>query len=505
MKKMVFVLLSCGWVLSMVSGGRVGSVGYAQSARPNVMLLLTDDQRAGTINALGNTEVITPHLNSLVRRGTTFRQATIMGAMNGAVCAPSRAMLMTGRSLWQIDPGGHSVDSAHHTLPEYLGRQGYRTFHTGKWHNGKASFARSFTGGKHIFFGGMSDHYRVPLHPFDSSGVYPDAAVYFDTTRHSTDLYAEAAVAFLASYSGKSPFFLSVAFQAPHDPRQVPQSYLDLYDTARLSVPVNFLPEHPCDNGELDIRDEWTEPTPRSRASIKGHLRDYYAMITHLDDAIGRIVAALRANDQLENTIIVLAGDNGLALGQHGLMGKQNLYEHSIGVPLVITGPGIAAHRTSDAFVYLSDVYPTLCEWLGMEVPASVTMPSFAVVLRPKESGGRSSSVHAYKNFQRALRTDQYKLIGYNVGGQTHWQLFDRWQDPYETDNLAERSAYASQVQQLRQQLQSQLRSMGDSVDFTQPGWGVPVIMSWYEKMRQRNPEGLQRLRQLTESKANGH
>jgi arylsulfatase A-like enzyme len=145
-----------------------------------------------------------------------------------------------------------------------------------------------------------------------------------------------------------------------------------MYDPKSLPLGENSLPEHPFDNGEMQVRDELLAAYPRDPHEVRRHLAAYYGMITHLDAQIGRVLAALRETGQLDDTIIVLAGDNGLALGRHGLMGKQSLYEHSIHVPLVICGPGIAAGQRSEALVYLLDIFPTLCDLLGLAAPGSV-------------------------------------------------------------------------------------------------------------------------------------
>ena len=111
---------------------------------------------------------------------------------------------------------------------------------------------------------------------------------------------------------------------------------------------------------------------PRDPGEIKRHIAEYYAMISHLDEALGRLLAALEEKGELDNTIIVFSGDNGLAVGQHGLMGKQNLYDHSVRVPLIFAGPGIPQGEQRDALVYLLDIFPTLCDLTGTDIPASV-------------------------------------------------------------------------------------------------------------------------------------
>ncbi|MCF7838435.1 MAG: sulfatase-like hydrolase/transferase, partial [Candidatus Marinimicrobia bacterium] len=357
--------------------------------KPNVLLFLTDDQRFDTIRALGNPEIQTPHLDALVASGTAFTQAHIPGGTCGAVCMPSRAMLHTGRTLFHLQGEGQEIPITHPTLAEVFRAAGYQTFGTGKWHNGRAAFARGFTGGDQIFFGGMTDHWNVPAYRFDPTGRYEARQPYVaDPARsntvqwrpcdhiiagkHSTDLFRDAALQFLSTRNHAQPFFLSVALLAPHDPRTMPEAFRALYDPAQLALPANFLPEHPLDTGALRIRDELLAPHPRTPEDIRRHLAEYYAMITHLDAALGALTAQLRAAGELDRTVIVVAGDNGLAVGQHGLMGKQNLYDHSVRVPLVFSGPGIPAGRQCPALTYLLDVFPTLCDLSGLATPPSV-------------------------------------------------------------------------------------------------------------------------------------
>ena len=149
-----------------------------------------------------------------------------------------------------------------------------------------------------------------------------------------------------------------VSLMAPHDPRTMPKEFLEMYDPEEIKLPENFLTEHPIDTGALRVRDELLAAFPREPNEIKRHIAEYYAMISHLDHAFGRLLTALQEQGKLDNTIIVFAGDNGLALGQHGLMGKQNLYDHSVRVPLIFAGPGIPEGEQRNSPVYLLDIFP---------------------------------------------------------------------------------------------------------------------------------------------------
>ncbi len=425
--------------------------------RPNILFLFTDDQRFDTLHALGNRDIVTPNLDALVENGVTFTHANIMGSTVPAVCAPSRAMLLTGRTLFHVPINLEGQLS----LPEVLRQAGYTTFATGKWHNTPPSFARGFTAGAKIFFGGMSNHLKVPVYDFDPSGKYPKGASYIGK-KFSSELFSDAAVQFLREYTEEQPFFLYLPYTAPHDPRMAPEKYANMYDPRKIPVPENFMPEHPFDNGELRIRDEKLAPWPRTPEIVQEHIAAYYAMITHLDDQMGRVLAALQAAGHADNTIVIFAGDNGLAVGRHGLMGKQNLYEHSVRVPLVVSGPGIPKGEQRDAFCYLLDIFPTLCDLTDLPVPESVEGRSLAPVIAGDQPKVRDTLFFAYKDVQRAVREERYKLIQYSVNGARTTQLFDLANDPWEVKNLADDPTHADHLARLREELTRWQREVSD-------------------------------------------
>ncbi|MFC1509051.1 sulfatase-like hydrolase/transferase [Candidatus Omnitrophota bacterium] len=450
----------------------------APPKRPNILFLFTDDQRFDTIRALGNKHIMTPSLDSLVINGTTFTNAYIMGGTSPAVCAPSRAMLLTGRTLFKVDKQGlwqYDIMPENPTLPETFRKAGYTTFGTGKWHNGQASYSRSFSAGDTIFFGGMSDHFRVPWCDFDPLGNYPAGDDLKDLRKktasgekgkHSSELFSDSAINFLRNYQSDKPFFMYISYTAPHDPREMPEEFRDMYDTDTIPLPANFLPEHPFDNGELKIRDELLEAFPRTPDKIRRHIADYYAMITHLDSQIGRVLKTLEDTGYAENTIIVFAGDNGLAVGQHGLLGKQNVYEYSVHVPLILSGPGIPAGEKRDAFVYLQDIFPTLCNLTGIPVPTTVEGIDLVPALCDENEKIRDTLSFAYMDYQRAVRDERYKLIEYAVNGKRTTQLFDLKNDPWETHNLAGDPAFSEHQNRLRKELIQWRDRLGDTSPF---------------------------------------
>lgn len=435
--------------------------------KPNILLFFTDDQRFDTIRALGNDQIHTPNLDALVGRGTTFTHAHIPGGTCGAVCMPSRAMLHTGRTLFRLDREGQEIPEAHTTLGECFRSAGYTTFGTGKWHNGRSSYARSFSCGDEIFFGGMADHWNIPAYRFDPTGRYDDSCPFvadpfhsntltfrecdhIEAGKHSTDLFVDASIRFLEDRDSPAPFFIYASLMAPHDPRTMPQEFLEMYDPETITLPENFQAEHPIDTGALKIRDELLAAFPRDPTEIRRHIAEYYAMISHLDHAFGRLVGALEEKGELDNTIIVFAGDNGLALGQHGLMGKQNLYDHSVRVPLIFAGPDIPEGRQCNDLVYLLGIFPTLCDVTEVEPPESVEGKSLLPCLRDRNTNPRPFLYLAYADSIRGVTDGRTKLIEYACGAT---QLFDLSRDPLEMESIAERSSSTAILSQMRHTL----------------------------------------------------
>ncbi len=336
----------------------------AAANRPNILFLFADDQRADTIGAWGNPHIQTPHLDRLAAAGFSFRGNYCFGGNSGAVCVPSRAMLLSGKTWFHVNT---ATLEGTKLLPELFGEHGYVTFGTGKWHNGQASWLRAFQQGQAVMFGGMSDHTKVPIRDLGTDGKLTAERL---GQKFSSELFADAAIRFLKRHRGPQPFFLYVAFTAPHDPRMPPLTFREAYYRNRPPLPANFLPQLPFDNGMMaGGRDENLAAWPRTEAVIRNQLAEYYGLITHLDEQIGRLLAALKRSGQAEDTLILYAADNGLALGSHGLLGKQSVFEHSMRVPLIIAGPGIPAGRSTEAFTYLFDLFPTLCDVIGLPRP----------------------------------------------------------------------------------------------------------------------------------------
>ena len=439
--------------------------------KPNIVFFFTDDQRFDTIAALGNAEISTPNIDRLVRNGTSFTHAHIPCGTSAAVCMPSRAMMNTGRALFHIQGEGQKIPLDHTKIGQALRKNGYHTFGTGKWHNGNESFNRSFDAGAEIFFGGMADHWNVPAYDYDPTGEYAATLPYvidpfksaetaerrgdhITAGKHSSEMVCEAATDFIAGYDGDAPFYAYISFLAPHDPRTMPKRFLDMYDQNDMSLPPNFMGGHSFDNGDLHVRDEMLAGFPRAPEETKRHIAEYYAMITHLDDELGKVYDALEKKGVLENTIIIFAGDNGLALGQHGLFGKQNCYDHSVRVPLIFSGPSVPSGKRSDVLVYLFDIFPTVCDLVDIERPESVEGASLAEIIRGSGEKVRDSLYFAFCHWQRAVRRGDCKLIEYVVDGKLSMtQLFDLKNDPWELNNLAFEPSHSLKLREMRDEL----------------------------------------------------
>lgn len=444
--------------------------------QPNVIVLIADDHRFGAMGANLESQVRTPTLDRLMREGTSFERTYTMGGLTAAVCVPSRACLMTGRHTFEAVVGRQVEDYADlqtlrpelKLLPEVFRDAGYRTFGIGKWHNDPASFNRAFHGGEAIFFGGMGDHFDLPLHTYAPSGAYA-APAGSTGGRHATDVFVDAALDFLRDPDETAPFFLYLAFTAPHDPRTAPAAYADWYSPEHIDVTrfPNLYPEHPFDCGDLDVRDELLAPRPRRPGETQRHLADYYAMISHMDARIGDLLDCLAETGQADHTILLYLSDHGLGLGQHGLMGKQNLYEHSLRIPCLWRGPGIPAGRQSHRLVQHMDILPTLCGLTGMQSPPGAYGQSLFDAAGEESREGRSAILSVYKNLQRCVVEHDRKLIQYfeDQDGRavlSYEQLFDLQTDPFETCNLAFAPGYGGELVRLRNVLRALQEECGD-------------------------------------------
>lgn len=417
------------------------------AARPNILHIHADDHRADGLGALGAKGLITPNLDSLVARGMTFTRAYTQGSMIGAVCTPSRTMMLTGRS-WQRIPGAPSAlpgatDPATF-LPSVLAAAGYRTWHMGKGGN-------AFTAGVNAFQTSIIDDARSADNPATDRA-------------HASSRLADRTIAFLKEHAARkdgAPFYAYLAPPVPHDPRSAEPRFHAMYEPSRITLSPAFMPLHPWDNGEMTVRDERLAPWPRTEEDTRRQTADYYACVTGLDHHVGRIFAALKESGQWEDTVIVFSGDNGLSLGEHGLFGKQNLYEFGgMHVPLVIAGPGIPQGRTS-AFAYLMDLFPTFISLAGAKAPEGIDGRDLTPVIRGESKAVREASYLGYRDCMRSVSDGRWKLIRYPLVDRT--QLFDLEKDPHELTNLADQPAHAATRKRLQDLLTAEMKAHDDS------------------------------------------
>ena len=433
------------------------------STQPNILFLIADDHRASAIGAYGDPIVRTPTLDRLCGEGVSFHQNCHMGGLSGAVCVPTRACIHTGTHVFRAPVGNdmsdptnlRTLDPGHTFLGELFRQNGYDTFATGKWHNDTASFARSFGDAENVFFGGMDSHFKVKVQDYDPSGTY-DSNRQRIGEQFSTDLFGDSAIRFLDRQDGSRPFFLYCAFTAPHDPRTPPDDWADVYSPEAMPLPPNFASVHPFDNGEMWVRDEKLADFPRTAEDTRRHIAEYYGMISDMDEKIGEILSVLARNGLAENTIVVYTADHGLSVGQHGLLGKQNLYDHSVRVPLLLRGPGVPSSKRVDALSHTYDVYPTLCELAGWGIPASVDARSLLPLMEGSAEATRPYLHSVYKNVQRMTQDQEWKLITYSSDGDQgcdRRQLFHIASDPWELNDLSESENAASERNRLEEEL----------------------------------------------------
>lgn len=430
--------------------------------KPNVLFILADDLRADALGCYGNSVIKTPNIDRLAGAGMLFTNSYIMGGHHGAISAPSRAMLLSGKYLFNVYDKLDGV----YTMPMHFASAGYETFGTGKWHNEKAAFEKSFQNGRNVFLGGMADHFNIPVSDMGDDGKLSQPV----NKGFSTDLFTEAALDFINDYSEerkKQPFFCYVAFTVPHDPYSPGPDFVDRYSPDSIKLPGNFMPLHPFAFDDLTVRDENLLPWPRPAEKMKMVLADYYGLIEHLDKNLGEIIALLKKNRLYKNTIIVFTSDNGLATGSYGLLGKQNLYEHSMRVPLIISGPGIPEGKRSEAFAYLFDLFPTLSELCSLPAPEGIDGQSLEPVISGRQKEIRSSVFTAYRNTIRAVRTDEWKLIRYPERDYT--QLFNLIGDPLELINLSSDTTLTRVSEQLYDLIAEWQEKTGDTISLTSP------------------------------------
>ncbi len=468
----------------------ISSCSTKEDPKPNILFLFTDDQTHTAIRALGNAEIYTPNIDRLVNRGTTFTNTYNMGGWNGAICTASRSMLISGRSLWRVNEyrkHWQDGDSIENTWGRIMAANGYQTYMTGKWHVDAAADS-VFGQAAHIRPGMPRDArltwkddkvnypdrkfpigYNRPLSESDDSWSPSDPKFggFWEGGKHWSEVVKDDALVFLDSaQKSDDPFFMYIAFNAPHDPRQAPQEYQDMYDLDNISLPESYktLPDYQEEIGNGPrLRDEALAPFPRTEYAVKVHMKEYYAIISHLDAQIGKILDALDATGKADNTYIFFTSDHGLAVGRHGFIGKQNPYEHSVKPPLILAGPDIPAGEKRDALVYLQDLMPTALDLAGVEKPQYVEFQSLLPLVKGEKTESYPSIYNAYINFQRLIRKGDYKLIVYPKVNKV--MLFNVVKDPHELNDLAGNEKFADKKAELLMELKEKMEHYDDPLE----------------------------------------
>ena len=290
---------------------------------------------------------------------------------------------------------------------------------------------------------------------------------------HWSEVLGNEGVAFIEEAAeSNEPFFMQLAFNAPHDPRQSPEEYVEMYPLDSITLPKNFVPVNSyaeaMEVGKGMVRDEDLAPFPRTAHAVKTHMQEYFAIITHMDVQIGRILETLEQTGLAENTIIVFTSDHGLAVGQHGLLGKQNMFEHSMKPPLIFCGKDIPKGKVIDAPVYMQDLMPTTMDLAGVAIPNHVEFKSLSAVLQGKVETPYAAIYGAYKDKQRMVRKDNMKLIWYPDANK--YLLFDLSKDALEMNDLSTNPENSEILDSLKTELKLQQAKFKDPLAAGIPG-----------------------------------
>lgn len=474
-------LFSLAFFLILSQNSATHADSTSPAAKPNILFIITDDQAYDAVKASGNAEVETPNIDRLARRSTTFSHAYNMGAWHGAVCVASRTMLNTGRFLWHAYQDEPKLEKEYvekkKLWSQQLSQAGYRTFFTGKWHvKCKPQQVFDLKQAHHVRPGmpqTVEASYNRPSAEGDDSWSPDDRSLggYWKGGRHWSEVVADDVESYFREPTkNDKPFFMYVAFNAPHDPRQSPQEFVDRYPVEQISVPKSFLPEYPFNEAMgagRQLRDERLAPFPRTEHAVQTHLAEYYALITHLDVQIGRILDALQQSGQADNTYVFLTSDHGLACGRHGLLGKQSMFDHSMRVPFLLSGPGIEAGKTINSPIYLQDAMPTSLELAGSKIPAEVQFRSLMPLVRGEQTSSYESLYGAYMNRQRMVQVGNWKMILYPTISKI--LLFNLQNDPHEMHNLADQPKHQETVARLFAELRKLQHETGDALNLDKP------------------------------------
>ena len=408
--------------------------------RPNILFIIADDQSPFDLKIYDSESSLeTPAIDRLAKEGVVFDGAYHMGAWSGAVCTPSRHMVMSGRTLWHLPrrkntPSAHvPADLADHTMAAVFNAAGYDTMRTCKRGNSYAAANAKFT-------------------------VVHDATKRGGTDETGSGWHGKQVLDYLNKREASKdadPFLIYFGFSHPHDTRDGKPELLAKYGAVNHSdpktkpalnskqppLPKSYLPAHPFDNTHLNVRDEakvkgvWKN---RDEATIRNELGREFACSDNIDIQVRRVLDKLETMGELDNTYIVYTADHGMAIGRHGLQGKQNLYEHTWRVPLIVKGPGIKTGSRAQGNVYLLDVLATLCDLAAIDAPKSNEGLSFKPVLTGEKAVTRDVLYGAYsggaKPGIRCVKKGNWKLLRYESTKDkvSEVQLFNLAENPDE-------------------------------------------------------------------------
>ncbi|CAG5006214.1 N-acetylglucosamine-6-O-sulfatase [Dyadobacter sp. CECT 9275] len=477
----IFTLLSAVLLVVVISSNiprkEVTEVRPVAAVKPNIIVIFTDDQRYNTLHALGGDQVITPNLDGLVKGGTTFTHAFNMGAWHGAVCVASRAMLLTGMSVWNVkkqEADYASLAAADGFWPQQMKRAGYETYMSGKWHV-DTDAGKLFDHVSNIRPGMPNQTpqgYNRPLSRQDTvwQPWKEEFGGFWKGGKHWSEVLADDAVGYIRDASKKeSPFFMYLAFNAPHDPRQAPKRWLDKYPVDQIKLPASYLDDYPYKTEMgcgTDLRDEQLAPFPRTPYAVKKNIQEYYASISYMDEQVGRILDALKKSGKMDNTYILFTADHGLSVGHHGLMGKQSMFDHSMRPPLVIKGPAIPKGEKRNQQVYLQDIMATSYELAGVRKPEHVFFNSLLPLVKDAKKPGPYTEIYGcYMNLQRMVRTERYKMIIYPAASKI--LLFDMLKDPQEMHDIFANTSSKKILKELKMRMLEQQKMMNDPLDLS--------------------------------------
>ena len=460
-----------------------GAAAADSSPRPNILFVAVDDLKP-TIGAYGDPIAKTPAMDALAARGMLFNRAYCQQA----VCSPSRTSLLTGRrpdttKVYDLETHFRTELPDVVTLPQHFKNNGYHVVGMGKvYHSGlddKPSWSEPVWQPR---VKALSSEGQARLaaqkEEWKQKGRDPSRArgVPYESPDAPDDQLPDGAIAghaieLLQKYkqSPEKPFFMAVGFLKPHLPFIAPKKYHDLYKPEQFKVPAHrTLPKNaPAwagnNSGELraylDIPQQG--PVPDEQAVKLIHA--YYAATSYMDAQLGRILTELDKLDLAKNTIIIVWGDHGWSLGEHGLWCKHTNYEDATRTPLIIAGPGVkASGAKTDALVEFVDVYPTLTELAGLSPTQGLEGSSFVPLLGDPKTPWKKGALSQYPRsipqqgagMGYSIRTERFRLVEWRVKGKgVAWELYDHQTDPAETVNLAGAADHQKTLESLKQML----------------------------------------------------